>query len=86
MKNRPLKINEIKKAKYGISNFSDVESDKANKMVGKAAKELVEKYTKWESTKAINRELARWYSARDLLLAMDWKTVKVVDYEKWQPV
>lgn len=70
------KINEIKKAKYGISNFSDVESDKANKMVGKAAKELVEKYTKWESTKAINRELARWYSARDLLLAMDWKTVK----------
>ena len=45
-------------------------------MVGKAAKELVEKYTTGESTKAINRELSRWYSARDLLLAMDGKTVK----------
>jgi len=40
-------------------------------MVGRAAKELVENNTTGESTKAINNELARWYSARDLLLAMD---------------
>jgi hypothetical protein len=45
-------------------------------MVGKAAKELVEKYATSQSVKEINKELARWYSARDLLLAMDGKTVK----------
>lgn len=70
------KINEIKKTKYGISNYTDQTADKGNKVVGKAAKELVEENAKWTETQAINRELSRWYSVRDTLEALDNKVVK----------
>jgi len=70
------KVNEIKKAKYGRSNYANPDVDLGNKTVGRAAKELVEENATWAEVKSINNEMARWYAVRDLLEAMDGKTVK----------
>ena len=76
--NIPLaSVNAIKKKLQMASNYLNPD-DTAYKAIARGAKQIVEDFTKSADVKALNRDLARWYTTRDYLqiLGSGTKTVK----------
>lgn len=83
--NIPLEaVNNIKKKLQSSSNYLNPD-DSAYKAIARGAKQIVEDYTKSVDVKALNRDLARWYTTREYLqiLGSGTKTVKWGRLGKW---
>jgi len=78
--NIPLEaVNNIKKTLQHKSKKDYLNpDDTAHKAIARAAKNIVENYTKSADVKALNNDLARWYTTREYLqiLGSGTKTVK----------
>lgn len=76
--NIPLsEVNNIKKKLGSNNNYLDPNIT-LDKTIARAAKQIVEDYTKSADVKALNNDLARWYTTREYLqiLGSGTKTVK----------
>lgn len=76
--NIPLsEVNNIKKKLGQNNNYTDPNIT-LDKTIARAAKQIVENYTKSADVKALNNDLARWYTTREYLqiLGSGTKTVK----------
>lgn len=83
--NIPLsEVNNIKKKLGSNNNYLDPNIT-LDKTIARAAKQIVEDYTKSADVKALNNDLARWYTTREYLqiLGSGTKTVKWGRLGKW---
>jgi hypothetical protein len=68
-------LDDIKNSKYGISNWDNEDSQIADKTVARAAKETVYNNLDAKDIQALNKEMSRYYSAKDFLEAINNKKV-----------
>jgi len=76
--NIPLEaVNDIKKKLQSVSNYLNPD-DSAYKAIARGAKQIVEDFTSSADVKALNKDLARWYTTKEYLqiLGSGTKTVK----------
>lgn len=71
-----VSLDDIKNAKYSISNWNDEDAQISDKSVARVAKETIYNGTKNADLKQLNTEMSRYYSARDVLDAVDNKIVR----------
>ena len=69
-------LDDIKNAKYSISNWNDEDAQISDKTVARAARDSIYENTENPYLKQLNGEMSRYYSARDVLDAVDNKIVK----------
>ncbi len=70
------KLDDIKDAKYRIANWNNEDAQIADKIVARAARETIINNVENADIKALNDKMSQYYSARDVLDAMDNKKVQ----------
>lgn len=69
------KLDDIKNAKYSIANWNNEDAQIADKSVARAARKLIVDNSSAD-IQGLNQKMSQYYSARDVLDAVDGKIVK----------
>jgi len=69
-------VQDFKVDKYANVNYLNPESKIIDKLIAKSLKEIIEKNTKSADVKALNQELAKYYTVMEYLEKLDGKKVK----------